>query len=393
MDERLYIPRQVEARVLKWLSFFPALVIIGPRQVGKTSLTQALRNQVDRVSVYLDLERPEDLASLDRLEAFTTANAERLVIFDEVQRKPSLFPELRGIIDRDRRPGRFVLLGSASLSLIRDASESLAGRVGILELHGLSLQELRGVADVLTTWRRGGFPDAVLAPDEELSYAWRRNFIRTYVERDLPAFGLTATPRTTNRLFTMLAHLNANLLNVQQLSRDLQLDARTLGGYLDLLEETFLIRRLLPYFTNVGKRLVKSPKIYLRDTGILHALLNIRTQNDLFAHPVIGGSFEAFVIEQVAILAGEEYQLFFYRTHNGAEIDLLLEAGGSIRMIMEIKNADAPRLSRGFHTAWGDLGSPPAYVITPSETADYELAEGVRVLGVGRLAELFAAVG
>ena len=392
MDERLYIPRSAEQKVVEWLSFFPAVVIIGPRQVGKTSLTQAIRNQVNRASIYLDLERVEDLATVDRLEAFAVANQERLVILDEIQRKPELFPELRSVIDQQRTPGRFILLGSASLALIRDASESLAGRIGILELTGLTITELAGEVSFETHWLRGGFPDSVLAPSDRLSYDWRRSFLRTYLERDLPAFGLDADPATTRRLLTMIGHVCGNLLNVHEFGRNLQLNTRTVQRYLGFLEETFLVRRLAPYFVNVGKRLVKSPKIYLRDSGLLHAILNIREYNQLLGHVVVGASFESFVIEQIAALLGEEVELYFYRTQNGAELDLLLEIGGKIRAVVEIKYSDKPKLTRGFHTALADLGYPPAYVVTPSATADYELAEGVRVLGAGRLGELLPLV-
>lgn len=393
MDERLYIPRAVEAKIVQWLSYFPAVVIIGPRQVGKTSLTQAIRNQVNRTSIYLDLERVEDLAMIERFETFAEANLNRLVILDEIQRKPSLFPELRSVIDRNRQPGRFILLGSASLSLIRDASESLAGRIGIIELSGLTGSELTGEVDFNTQWLRGGFPDAVLAPSEELSYDWRRSFLRTYLERDLPAFGLDANPVTTRRLLTMLAHASGNLLNLQDFGRSLQLDGRTIQRYLRFLEETFLVRRLHPYYANVNKRLVKSPKIFLRDSGILHALLGISRFNQLLGHTVIGASFESFVVEQIAALVGEAAELFFYRTQNGAEIDLVLEAGGEVRAVIEIKYSDRPKLTRGFYSAKADLSAPPAFVVTPSETAEYELAEGVRVVGVGRLNVVIDALG
>lgn len=392
MDERIYIPRLAEKKITEWLGFFPAVVIIGPRQVGKTSLTQAIRNQVNRTSIYLDLERPEDLAVVQRLEAFAEANNERLVILDEIQRKPSLFPELRSVIDRKRTAGRFILLGSASLALIRDASESLAGRIGILELTGLTIQEVKGEATAQTLWLRGGFPDALLAPSDSLSYDWRRSFLRTYLERDLPAFGLDADPVVTRRLLTMIAHIGGNLLNVQELGRNLQLDTRTVKRYLRFLEETFLIRRLLPYHANIGKRLVKSPKIFLRDSGVLHALLSIRDFNKLLGHTVVGASFESFVIEQIAALVGEDAELYFYRTQNGAELDLLLEVGGTIRAAVEIKYSDSPKLSRGFYSALADLGQPVAFVVTPSETADYEMSEGVRILGVGRLGELVRVV-
>ncbi len=390
--ERLYVPRRAEALILEWLTFFPAVVIIGPRQVGKTSLTTAIRNQANKVSFYLDLERRQDLATIDNLEVFAEANLDRLIILDEVQRKPSLFPELRSVIDRHRQPGRFVLLGSASLDLIRDASESLAGRIAILELNGFTLDELSGLSTYVQHWLRGGFPDAQLAPSDRLSYEWRKSFLRTYLERDLPSFGLTASPTLTERLLTMLAHLTGQQLNLQSLSRSLGIDARTLGNYLNLLEETFLIRRLPPYFVNVGKRLVKSPKLYVRDSGLLHTLLDIETQNELLGHPIIGASFETYVIEQLHALAPRAYTLYYYRTQNGAELDIVLVKGGTVRAVVEIKSRVDPKLTQGFYTARADLGNPLAFVVVPGSEIDYTIkgSEGVRVISPEGLEAIYA---
>ena len=379
--DRLYLPRRAENLILEWLTFFPAVVIIGPRQVGKTSLTTAIRNQAQKVSLYLDLERRQDLATVDDLESFAEGNLGRLLILDEVQRKPSLFPDLRSVIDRNRQPGRFILLGSASLELIRDASESLAGRIAILELSGFTLDELSGTAGYDRHWLRGGFPEAQLAPTDPLSYEWRQSFLRTYLERDLPYFGLTASPTVTGRLLTMLAHLTGQQLNLQSLSRSLGLDARTLGTYLDFLEETFLIRRLLPYFVNVGKRLVKSPKVYVRDTGLLHALLDIETRNELLGHPVIGASFEAYIVEQLHALAPRGYTIYYYRTQNGAEMDAVLIKGGTVKAVIEIKNRVDPKLTRGFHTSRSDLGDPPAFVVVPGAGVEYSI-KGYKDLSV-----------
>ncbi|MEM9527534.1 MAG: ATP-binding protein, partial [Bacteroidota bacterium] len=271
----IYLTRKVESEVIELSRLFPAVVIIGPRQVGKTSLTLAIRNQVDQLSYYLDLERPEDLATVENLEAYAEANLDSLIILDEIQRKPELFPELRSVIDRHRRPGRFLLLGSASLDLIRDASESLAGRIAIVELTGLQYPEIKEVTDWTNHWVRGGFPDSLLATSDGASLQWRNFFLRTYFERDLPLLGINVSPITMRRLLTMIAHQNGQLLNFNELSRSLGIDVRSLKKYLDRLEQTFLLRRLPPYFINIGKRLVKSPKVYLRDTGILHSLLLI----------------------------------------------------------------------------------------------------------------------
>lgn len=387
--DRMYIARKLEGRVTEMATFFPAVVVIGPRQVGKTSLVQAIRNQVDRFSVYLDLERERDLATIDDLESYSEAHRDHLIILDEIQRKPSLFPELRSIIDRHRSPGRFILLGSASLDLIRDASESLAGRIAILELTGLQMSEVSGVVTWQTLWLRGGFPQSLLAPSDKLSTAWRSFFVQTYLERDLAALGLQFSTTSMVRLFTMVAHLSGQLLNTQSLSRSLGIDARTVERYLDFLEETFLIRRLPPYYANVGKRLTKSVKLFLRDTGVLHQQLGIVTEDDLLSHPIRGASFESLVIEQVYAARPPEVSFYFYRTHQGAEVDLVLVRGGVPYATVEIKNAANPKPAKGFYTASDDLQVNRRYIVSGGDATPYLLKGGVEVVSLRDIHHLF----
>lgn len=360
------------------------MVITGPRQVGKTSLVQAIRNQVDRSSLYLDLEREEDLRRIDNLEAFAEDNLDALIILDEIQRQPELFPRLRSIIDRHRTPGRFLLLGSASLELIRDASESLAGRIALTELTGLTVGELQRANEwsYRQHWVRGGFPDSYLAPSDEASVRWRVNFIRTYLERDLPQLGLRMSAVELRRTATMLTHLNGNLLNLNNLSRDLGLTRPRMNSVLDYFEQTFLLRRLPPYFANLGKRLVKTPKVYFRDTGLMHALVGINDYNDLLGRPNLGASWEAYVIEQLLADMPFGYEAFFYRTQAGAEIDLLVTRAGLPHVAVEIKSGVTTKPSKGFFTAMDDLGVPRGIVVAPLEGPAYSVTDTVRAMSL-----------
>jgi predicted AAA+ superfamily ATPase len=378
--DNLYIPRLQESRLIRLAKQFPAVAVLGPRQVGKTSLVQAIRNQIGKPSVYLDLERQSDLAQLRDLESFVAIHRDQLVILDEIHRQPGLFAELRGAIDRHRQPGRFIFLGSASAELLRGSSESLAGRVAYLDLHGLALPELPDAIDFRTLWLRGGFPDSLLAGDGEASQEWRLNYIRSYVERELPRLGLGADPTQLRRLWTMLAHDNAQLLNKTKLANSLDLNGRTLTRYLSFYEQAFLIRSLPPYYVNVGKRLTKSPKLYLRDTGILHTLLGIDSTTDLLSHPGIGASWETFIIETLWAIKPQWAEYNFYRTQNGAEVDLVVLKGGMPYAVVEIKHASAPTLRKGFHTCAQDLQPRHQYVVAPVET-NYLLSESVTVLG------------
>ncbi len=385
---KYYLKRSYEEKIIKLASFFPAVAVVGPRQVGKTSIVKAIRNQLNTPSIYLDLENPDDLAKLNNPSLFLDPLADHTVILDEVQKVPTLFPILRGIIDKDRKAGRFILLGSASPDLIRDSSESLAGRIAYLELRPFTFEEIKNTSNLRTHWHRGGYPESLLAPDDEFSGLWRKNFISTYLERDLPLLGLKADPVMTRRLWQMTAHLSSQLLNMNSLGNSLGIHGSTVRSYLDFMESAYLIRRLPPFHTSIKKRLVKRPKIYLRDTGILHQLLDIHSFIDLSGHPIIGASWENYVIEQIAAILPDWADLYFYRTHDGTEADLVITKSGIPEILVEIKYSTTPKPSKGFYIAKADLNTNKQYVICPVEE-DYPLNETVQVISYKNIATIF----
>ncbi|MCB0579614.1 MAG: ATP-binding protein [Phaeodactylibacter sp.] len=383
-----YIPRSAEKEILRLTHQYPAVVITGPRQVGKTSLVKHLAGKLPHKGVYLDLELPEDFNKLNNPALFLERLQDQTVIIDEVQRLPELFPVLRALIDRKRQPGRFILLGSASPELIRDTSESLAGRVAYLELPPFTLAEIPSGVDFMEHWLRGGFPESLLSDNDQKSLEWRFNFIQSYLERDLPLLGLGADPMLIRRLWTMIAHMNGNVLNMQTLAKSLGISGQTVRRYLDFLESAFLIRRLQPYHFNIKKRLVKSPKIYIRDTGILHALLNIGGTQQLLGHPVVGGSWEAYVLQEVYARLLQRTELFFYRTQDGTEVDLVIAPGGIPASVVEIKFSTTPKVNKGFRIAKDDLQTEKSFIICPVEEG-YPIAEDIEVLGIHELDKLF----
>ncbi|MBO0937702.1 ATP-binding protein [Fibrella sp. HMF5335] len=379
------IRRILEDYVLDQISYFPAVVLVGPRQVGKTTLVKTLQQRLPRPSIYLDLELP---SQRDRLttdtELYLSNRADQTIILDEVQQLPDLFPLLRGLIDQRREAGRFLLLGSASPSLLRNTSESLAGRVVYLEMHPLLLEELPLPASYRLHWLRGGFPNAYLAPNTKRLRDWFESFVATYLQRDLPQLGLSASPDLVRRLLTMLASQQGGLLNYANIARSLGLGQTTVQRYIDFLEQAFLIRRLEPYFVNVGKRLTKSPKAYVRDSGMVHHLLRLYDEEALIGHPAAGGSWEGYVIQQVVAVLGTGSQAFFYRTQQGSELDLVIEQGGRIVVALEIKLSNQPTLSKGNTVALQDLDNPPLLLVTPSASDD-ELRPGVYLCSVATL--------
>jgi predicted AAA+ superfamily ATPase len=342
-------------------------VLLGPRQVGKTTLARAIAAGRANRAVYLDLERPADRRRLEDADQFLRAQAGRLVIVDEIHRAPGLFQILRGIIDDRRaagdRTGHFLLLGSAAIDLMRQTSETLAGRVDHVELDPFDALERPSDAGVDRLWVRGGFPESLLAPDDTVSLAWRRAFIRSYLERDVPMFAPRLPAETIGRLWTMLAHAQGAPLNQSGLAAGLGVTAPAVGRYVDLLVDLLLIRRLRPWSGNVGKRLVRTPRTYIRDSGLTHALLELERWEDVLGHPVAGGSWEGFVIENLAAAAGDRYTPYYYRTEDGAEIDLLFERGGTIDMAIDIKRSTAPIVSRGFRSACETLRPRAVYVV------------------------------
>lgn len=385
------IERTLWPDVLAALAEAPAVCLIGPRQAGKTTLALAVLERLG--GRYLDLESEVDRAKLAEPEAYLARHLDQLVILDEVHRTPELFSLLRGLIDRARREGRgtgrYLLLGSAALSLLRQSSESLAGRLRFLELTPFHLREDTGQS-LETLWLRGGFPGSLLAPDDVQSLRWRRDFIRTYLERDLPQFGKRIAAETLRRFWTMLAHRQGAPLNLAELARNLGVDARTVAHYVDLLVDLLLARRLPPWHANVGKRLVKAPRLFLRDSGLVHALLGIQDMESLLAHPVVGASWEGFVIENLLASAPEGTQAYYFRTSGGAEVDLLLDVPGGERWAIEIKRSLAPSPTRGFHEACRDLKPQRRFVVYPGAER-FPLQGGAEAVPPILLAEELAA--
>jgi predicted AAA+ superfamily ATPase len=318
------IPRLGTKELLEILEYFPVLGITGPRQVGKTTLSKELAGQIEKKVIYLDMENPVDLSKLSEPTLYFKKNEDVCIIIDEVQRVPELFPILRSMIDQKRIPARFILTGSASPELIRDSSESLAGRIAYKELTAFNYIEIYNHKLSGLHWFRGGFPPSFLAPSDRISISWINNFIQTYIERDLPLLGLQAAPTFLRNLWLMLAHIHGNVLNMELLSKSLEVTGPTIKKYIHFLSEAYLIRILHPFHINIKKRIVKSPKIYIRDTGILHQLLGITTYDMLEGHPMKGNSWEGYVIEQISLHAQNQYEMYFYRTHQGAECDLVL---------------------------------------------------------------------
>lgn len=391
MNIRVYTPVLQEL-----LAEFPAVVLLGPRQVGKTTIALDWVEAMGDKALYLDLELPSAQRQLDDAEGFLLAQRERLVVLDEVQRVPGLFAVLRGVIDQRRRAGeavgQFLLLGSASGALLGQAAESLAGRIATLQITPFQARELAQVpatgsaaADVsvmdarlASLWLRGGFPLSYLARSDAASLRWRESFITTYLERDIPALGLRIPATTLRRLWTMLAHHQGQLLNQSQLAAALAISGSTVARYIDVLCDLMLVRRLQPWVGNVGKRLARSPKVYVRDCGLLHALLGLPTTEALLAHPVAGSSWEGHVIEQM-IAAAPNAEASFYRTSNGAEADLVLTPRSGQAWVIEVKRSSAPTVSRGFHQAANDVKAQRRLLVAPVAQA-YRTAGDVEVM-------------
>ena len=374
------IDRRLRATVERTLATNPAVILTGARQVGKTTLARAIAEGGD--AVYVDLERPSDAAKLGDVEGYCNLHAGRLVILDEVQRLPNLFATLRSVIDERRRAGlrygQFLLLGSASVELLRQSSETLAGRVATCELCPFGVGEA-DPTDAL--WLRGGFPESFLAADDERSLEWRLEFIATYLQRDLPSLGPRIPAETLRRFWTMLAHNQGQTFNAASLARGLDVSGTTVGRYLDLLVDLLLVRRLPPWMSNLGKRVVKAPKTYVRDSGICHALLGLGTADALLGHPVVGASWEGFVIENIARALPKRAAYGFYRTAGGAEVDLVVDVGGGELWAIEVKRSTAPKVSKGFHHACEDL-RPKRRLVVHAGGERFPLGHGIEAVSL-----------
>jgi len=381
------IDRSARLELRARLDAFPVVALLGPRQVGKTTLALELAKSLGKDGVrYLDLESPSDRARLTDAEAYLEGQRGRLVILDEIHRAPELFAILRSIVDRRRiegmRTGQFLVLGSASLDLLRQSSESLAGRIAFVELTPVHLGEiLQDRTSIERLWVRGGFPDSLLAKSDSESVEWRQAFIRTYLERDIPQLGPRVPAETLRRFWTMLAHNQAQQVNAAKLAAGLGISGQTVARYLDLLVDLLLVRRLPAWSGNVGKRLVKAPKVYVRDSGVVHALLGLPTLDAILGHPVAGSSWEGLVLESICEAAGPA-PVFYYRTSAGAEIDVVIETPSGYRYAVEIKRSSAPRVSKGFRNGIEDLGVVDSIVVYPGEEA-FPLGPTTTAVSVG----------
>lgn len=370
--------RQIFSLLQEYLSIFPAVGLLGPRQVGKTTLVKSLI--LEKETLYLDLEKASDRAKLIDAELFLKSHANKTVILDEIQLMPELFAELRSLIDEQREAGRFILLGSASPDLIRSSADTLAGRIGYLELTPFFLNEIEE-AEQEKLWIRGGFPLSFLAKTDRESQLWRQNFIKTYLERDLAQIGLSTDPRLVERFWIMLANAQGGIWNGESFARALGITRPTVNNYLKYLEGSFMVRTLQPFHHNIKKRLVKSPKVFIRDSGLLHSLTGVDSMSALQNLVLVGASWEGFVIEQIIDTFGTAYEYYFYRTHQGAECDLLLVKNGKVKIAVEIKNTVSPKITKGLEISMEDTEAEEGVVICRIDQG-YPLSQKVKAMGL-----------
>lgn len=379
-----YIERGKAGEILQSLKHNPVTALIGPRQCGKSTLARHIL-QSNKEALFLDLELPSDMRKLADAELFLQEHTRQLICIDEIQLRPDLFPLLRALVDKDRRPGRFLILGSASRDLIRQGGETLAGRIHYIELTPFTWLELQQDKkdkknDFKKHWWRGGFPPAYLAPNDPQSDTWRRDMIQDYLSRDIPSFGFTMPMPVMSRFWKMIAHCHGSIFNASKIGQSMDLSHNTVRKYLDILEQTFMVRILPPLEVNLKKRLVKSPKIYLRDTGLLHTILEIDSMTELYGHPVFGASWEGWCIEQI-ITYLSSWQPFYYRTSSGEEIDLVMVRGKK-RLAFEIKASLTPHLSRGFADTIKVLKPEQALIVCPMTDTGYNISSGAYILGI-----------
>lgn len=378
------IQRLLEKPFLKSISQFPVTGIVGPRQVGKTTLAKQLL--IDTNTIYLDLEKNSDINKLEDPELFFSQNQDKTIILDEIQHQPSIFRLLRAVIDENRKPGRFIIIGSASPALLRQSPESLTGRINYLEMSPLSILETKTEIPTQDLWISGGFPEPALSLDPEFIQDWYRNFTTSYIQRDLPQYGLPADPRVTRQFLMMIASAHGGILSYSTYAKSLVLSVPTIKTYLGFLLDAFLLRKLPAWSVNTKKRLVKSPKLYYRDTGMLHYLLGIKNMEAIFGNIVLGSSWEAFVINQVAAVLRTDDEIYFYRTHDGAEIDLLIRRSNNWLAAAEIKFSLSPKLSKGTFLAMEDLEIEKLHVVIPREE-NYPMAKNIQVVGLKQFIE------
>lgn len=383
------LKRWITNKLKKTIAQVPAVVLLGPRQAGKTTLAKTLARGMD--SLYLDLESPEDLLKLSDSTSFLSSHNDKLVILDEIQRAPDLFTVLRGLIDKNREQGRktgqFLLLGSASMDLLRQSSESLAGRISYIEMGGLNVLEIVSDKNELRKlWLRGGFPESYLAADDDVAMDWLEDLIRTYLERDVPQIGFHVPANRLRRLWTMLAHLQGETINISKLAGNLEVQRAAVNHYLDILTGLLLVRRLEPWHANVKKRLIKSPRYYIRDSGIQHLLLGIGSHDALLSNPVLGKSWEGFVVENIHSVLPRRAETYFYRTSAGAEIDLVIKTPSSEIWAIEIKHGAAPKLAKHYSQTCNDVGATKKYVVYGGDD-EFPVGDDVTMISLPRIME------
>lgn len=368
-----YLKRSIYKELKESLEDYPVVAILGPRQVGKSTLVTDLLEV--EAKVYLDLELSSDLRKLSEPEIFFNRHMSSLICLDEIQLAPDVFKTIRGTVDKNKKNSQFLILGSASRDLLRQSSESLAGRICYLEIMPFDILEV-GAENIDKLWVRGGFPKSFLAANDEKSFKWRENYIRTYLERDIPQLGFNIPARSIERLWRMLAHSHGQILNSSKIASSLGVSSHTVNSYIDILEQTFLVKSLRAYEPNIKKQYIKSPKVYVRDSGLLHTFLNLESFDDILGHQVFGSSFEGFVIENL-IKTFPRWQFHYYRNKSGSEIDLIMSRGNH-RLAIEIKASKAPKLNRGFWTACEDIRATKKFVIAMVDES-YEIQKNTLV--------------
>ncbi|MCP3660567.1 MAG: ATP-binding protein [Bacteroidetes bacterium] len=383
------IKRKIEKKALSILKWSPSIILLGSRQIGKTTLAKSLRTQLDKPSIYLDLENINDFNRIQDTSLFFNENKDKCVIIDEVQRFPELFARLRGIIDSHRVPARFILLGSASPTILKKSTESLTGRAIYLELPGILWEEVNESKSLEEHWLKGGFPTALLSKKNTINTIWFQSFLKNFIEMDLPQIKAQIPSLTLYRLIRMLAHSHGGLWNASTFSKSLGVSSQTISSYRDLLEKTYLINILPPFFTNVKKRIIKSPKVYIKDSGVLHYLSHIVDFNQLLGHPIIGHSWEGYIVEQiisyVKIISDEFLEFSFYRTREGTECDLIISRGIKAFIAIEMKMSTSPQITRSFSNAIKDLDTKHNYILIPECKHPYSLNNNIRILDLSNM--------
>ncbi len=388
----MYIKRAIEDKLLLLLENFPALAILGPRQVGKTTLAREIQSGLTRESIYLDLENPVDAGALDHPVEFLKNVADKVVIIDEIQRKPDLFPVLRSIIDQNRVNGRFILLGSASPELLYLSNETLAGRIVHMELTTFGHTEIGHLSDFREHWVKGGFPEPFKIANSDMRREWLKAFLSAYIERDLRLLGLGTSPATLHRLMQMLSSQQGGLLNASNLAKSLGVSSPTVSHSLSFFERSFLVRLLLPWHSNMRKRLVKSPKVYIRDSGIVNYLLGISSYEDLLRHPLLGNLWEGYIIEEVINTLRDDYQYFFYRTADGTECDLVVFKGSRCLAAIDGKFTSNPKRTKSMAITMKDLQAEKGFYVVPECPETYAIGENQYITSSWQIAEIIRSI-